>query len=477
MAATERPQLPEPFRGRTRDGAAVAAGAVAAAALGAAAVAFATRVSITHAQWILVGLVAVPTFAVLAFRRPYVAVLAVFAAFPFASVTILPSLQLVESVALAGAVIVGLSRLSRGETLLSWAPEFWWLVAILVWTLVSFRSASDNLLAAKQVAQLVAVTIFGCLVLSACRRRSETRILIGGLIAVAVIVVLVGLSSGQASRVSTSLGGENIQGRLHGSFTQPNQLGSFCALTLLVALGAVFAARSHRWRAVAAIASAVILVGLLLSYSRGAWIGLAVGALVFCIAVRPARRTLLVLAVPVIIVGVLSGSFAASRPEVKVIELRAKSIRERSPYDNRTSVWTEALREVRTSPVTGVGPGNFPVASTRAASATSTIAADHAHDIWLNWAAETGIPGALLVTGFMVTLIAVARRSRLIARAVHDDAAYALIAGLGAGLLSVLVQGFIDYTIRNTPNLFAVFAAIGLLLALAREMRARAATA
>jgi O-antigen ligase len=259
---------------------------------------------------------------------------------------------------------------------------------------------------------------------------------------------------------------------LTGSFAQPNQLGSFCALALLVALGVAFGARTRAGRIAAAAGGGVIFVGLLLSYSRGAWIGVAVGAVTFTIATPAARRALAVVAIPAIVLVASTGSFARSHPELRVIQLRAEAITSRSPYDARTSIWREALHEAETHPLTGVGPGNFPVTSTRAISEASTVAPAHAHNIWLNWAAEAGLPAAVLIAGFAAVLAAAARRTRKHLTRLGRRRDSALVAGIAAGLVSILVQGMVDYTLRNAVNLYATWAVIGILLAFVREVRA-----
>jgi O-antigen ligase len=446
---------------RTASALAVALGGIAfGAALGVVGSRFGTA-----GPLVLLGLGLVPLLAALAFQRPVLALFAVYAAFPFGTATVLPTLHVVEFAIFVAASLVSVRRLSLAATPLPWAPQLWWPLALLAWSLVALHSAADSVLAVKEVAQLAAAIVFACLILAVSRSLGDLRVVLGGLVVAATGIVAVGLVSGGASRVSQSFSGATVQGRLSGSFSQPNQLGSFCALALLLAVGLIFGARTRRVRLLVAAAAAVIFTGLILSFSRGAWIGTAVGTLYLLLRLPQARRALVAISVPVVAVVVLTGSYASARPELQVVKLRAAAITARSPYDQRSAIWAEAAREVRDSPLTGVGPANFPVASTRAASASSTVAARHAHNIWLNWAAEAGIPAALLLIGFAVVLGTTARRAGLAARRGGDVRRDAVIAGIVAALLSVVVQGEVDYTLTNAVNMFSVWAVIGALLA------------
>ena len=110
------------------------------------------------------------------------------------------------------------------------------------------------------------------------------------------------------------------------------------------------------------------------------------------LTLREARRLLAILLVPLALIGYLIFSFAPAPPEVEVVGERVQAIGTRSPYDDRSQIYNEALREIREDPVTGVGPGGFIVSSRRAGTATSTVSADHAHNLLLNYGAESGLP-------------------------------------------------------------------------------------
>jgi O-antigen ligase len=264
-----------------------------------------------------------------------------------------------------------------------------------------------------------------------------------------------------------------VTGRLEGAFDSPNQLGSFCALLTPIAAAFVFAVRGVTARALAIAGLLLIGSALMLSLSRGAWLGAAVALLYMLFKLREARRLVIALAVPALVAGIaLSSVNATDNPELEVIGERARAFTARNPYDGRTDIWAEAWRQIKDSPVTGQGPGAFPVVSVRADSAASSISPDHAHNLALNWAAETGVPGLLLVAAFILAIAIAGRRVARAALARHDRRSYVLVVGMTTGLLALGVQNLtVDYTLGNAVVHLAMWATIGLLLAADAALR------
>ncbi len=411
-----------------------------------------------------------PLLALAIFVYPPVGPILVFATFPIASVQIGgPAwLQLPEVTVVAVATIIGLRRLAVGQLPLAWAPALVWPLALVGWALLVLPSALDGTLGIKQVAQLLFGLVFVCSVLAACRNTDDVRRVLGGLVGVATFIVILGLASGGASHLTAQYSGEQVYGRFQGSFDQPNQLGSFCALATLTAIGLALGSRGPRARLAATLAFPILVVGLALSLSRGAWIGSLLAFAYLLVSLAQARRAAAVLAVPIVVVALVIASTQSAKPEIEVVKARASVITTRSPYDSRSAIYAEAKREILEAPVTGEGPGNFPVASLRATSEASTVAALHAHDIWLTWAAECGLPAAAIIAAFCLAL---ARAGRRAARAARDRRDRALVAGIIASLIALLGQGFVDYVFRNEVLFLALWALIAALLVADRERR------
>jgi O-antigen ligase len=419
-------------------------------------------------EWSPLAMIAVPLvpLAIVAVMiNPIVAPMIVVATLPFGSASA-AGLQIAEAAVLLTGGLVVVRRLAIGQSPLPFARPLIWPVLLLGWTLVALFSAIDETLAIKQVIGLVGAILVAITVLASCRDAHQVRILLGFLTLIGLIMALTSLSSNHQLRAGH--GGADVENRVQGAFESPNQLGSWCALVIPIAAGLMLMSSRRIARVLGAVALIALLAALTFSLSRSAWIATGAALLLMVLTMREARRLLAVIFVPLALIGYLIFSSGTAPPEVKVVGERVQAIGTRSPYDQRSQIYDEALREIRVDPVTGVGPGGFIVASRRAGTETSTVAADHAHNLLLNYGAESGLPAVGLVLAFVFSLgAAVYRGSRAVARI--DPRHRGLILSIGAALFAIFVQGVFDYTLGNPVIRITVWMLIGALLVAVRE--------
>ena len=420
--------------------------------------------------FILFGAAFLPLLALAVFGDPRTGIVVVFFTFGVSSAaaTSLGDLpfQLVELAVLGMVTLIGLRRLASREAPLGWDTTLWWGVAIVTWALIALPSSADLRLGVNQVASLAAGVVFAAAVIGVVRSERDVRVILGWFVGVAAGIAALALSN--PPELEADFGGARVSGRLQGAFDQPNQLGSFSALAIPIALGFALGGRSALARTLGWLSSGVLFGSLLLSLSRGAWIGMTF-ATIYLLSVLPeARRRLALTLIPVTLLAAGLGAFLPRSPQIDIVGQRLGAITATSPYDERTEIWAVAQEQIRSDPLTGQGPGSFPITSARAASGTVTVSADHAHNIWLTWGAEMGLPIVLLLTGLMVTVGLTARRSKRFAEESGDTAGVAFSTCLTAALITLVGQGLVDYTWRNQVLFVAIATLLGATLALAR---------
>lgn len=409
---------------------------------------------------VLLVLVLLPTVALATFSSPRIAVAAVFAAF-------IAGPSPTKAAIFFFAALVVLSRIAVGKTPIAWSPTLWWAVALFSWTIFALGSSIEPVLATKSVAVLFAGILFATVVLAACRTMNDVRWILGAFVVLSTILVAKALThAGQLQAIGA---GTQVNNRLQGDFGSPNQLGSFCDLGAFVAVGLAFGARSRLARFAATLAFGILLTGLTFSLSRGAWIGAVLALVYLLFALREARAVAIAIGVPMIVVAWLIGSFAPGNTQIQVITKRVGALTFASPYDDRRQIWAEAIREMKAKPWLGYGPGDFPVSSLRTGSDTSSVYALHAHNLWLTWGAETGIPAVAIIVGLTAAVGFAARRATRGANKRGDREDRAIVVGVTAALITVLGQGLVDYTLRNVVIFTALWGLIGALLVARRE--------
>jgi O-antigen ligase len=208
--------------------------------------------------------------------------------------------------------------------------------------------------------------------------------------------------------------------RAFGTFDQPNPYGGYLGLTLPLAGGLIVAAvldpthwrRNWRWLTlvVAAASGVLMLVALIMSWSRGAWLGFAAAALVMGVAlvVRSGRgAVLMVVLLAVIAYAILAGGLASVPPSLVqrfsdfipylgVLDVRGVEVTDANfSVLERMAHWQSAVAMWTDRPWLGVGIGNYEPIYSRYALPLWPLPLGHAHNYYLNIAAEAGLFGLL----------------------------------------------------------------------------------
>jgi O-antigen ligase len=426
--------------------------------------------------WVPLAVAVLLVVVVGGLARPCWAVGLVFAAIPVGAVSTGPlGIPIIQVAVLGCAALVVLTRVAAGRAPLPWPSVMWWAAAIVGVAVLETPLAISRDAAVRQVAQLVTGVLITLGIVAAVRRIDDVRWLAGVLVVVGTVVCLLALPG--AGQLRPSYGGAVVENRAQGLFTEPNQLGSFSALLLFCACALWLGGRTGRVRAGGGLSALVALAALVLSLSRGSWIGAVTGLAVLLATLPLARRRLLLLAPVAAGVFLVLVALRPGIPQLGVVTERLESLSNptASPWDDRPGIYREAWNEVQDRPLTGFGPGGFRVASSRAESDVRAIDAFHAHNVLLTVAAEAGTPAVLLLVGFTLSVGVVALRAirRLWFWGRPRDAA--LVACLAAALMMVVGQGLVDFTLRNPIIIVVVWSVLGLLLAADRVTRAQAA--
>lgn len=205
--------------------------------------------------------------------------------------------------------------------------------------------------------------------------------------------------------------------RASGTFRQPNPYAGYLGLTLPIAFGITLWAITHWWQQrsmvqlttllSALVALGAIGIGLMTSWSRGGWLGALVGGIVVMLLFSRATRRISFIAGAVALVGVLVGAvnpaWVPSAIVSRIADLPAMvgagDVLNQPVTDENFAVierlahWVAALRMWDSNLWLGVGPGNYSANYASVALPRWPEALGHAHNIYLNVLAESGLIG------------------------------------------------------------------------------------
>jgi O-antigen ligase len=188
--------------------------------------------------------------------------------------------------------------------------------------------------------------------------------------------------------------------RAQGLFKDPNVFGPFLVPAVLILMEETVAPRLLRFRlSTKLMLLSVLTVGVVFSFSRAAWLNLAVGMLVLLVVLAlrrgGGRRAMTMLAVALVAGAALFGVVAATS-SASFLTQRAGL----QDYDvQRFGTQATGLEIAATHPL-GIGPGQF--------EAVSELSA---HSTYVRALAEEGVPGALLVFALMLLTLGFAARN------------------------------------------------------------------
>lgn len=359
-----------------------------------------------------------------------------------------PAKWFAVSVVAAAAVV---AVLAEDKIRVPVAATTWWLV-LLAWLTLATAVAVDPRLAWIGTAErhlgwftwLLFAAVF--LVGGQLRRRVDVD-------AVAKGVVVASLAAGTYAVVELTAGRPVEIGvdtsRLGGSFGSAAYLGAATVLAAPVCAGVGLDPSAHRvWRWAAGGGGAVLVMTLVGSGTRGAWIGALLVGATGVVRLATARRITTLCVVG--IVGLLA---------VLAVAPRLGDVTERSvPASSRLDEWALATRVIASAPIVGVGPEGARIAVVGEIDAGyertygRELSPDRAHSGPLDMAAIGGVPAALTYVGLLVVVgrsaFAAARRHRPV------------VAGVGAGVLAYATQQLFLFPIAEVDLVFWLLAGI-----------------
>ena len=270
-------------------------------------------------------------------------------------------------------------------------------------------------------------------------------------------------------RAGWSLIDESFAGhRVGGPFGQPAYVGAAAVLLVPMAAGVAFDRKGSRaWRFVGGLGAVASSAALLLSQTRGAWIGVVV-ALVLLGARHPAvlRRRWREGALVGVAIVVLFAVTPLGGRVADAFDLGHGTTQGR--FDD----WKVGAQVVEDHPVLGVGPEGYRVAFPQVVSETyvqrhgTEVFPDRAHNGVIDVAASGGVVAGLLYGALLVMAVAFAWRSM--------RARDPLTLALACGVVAYVVQQQFLFPLSEIDPLFWVVA--GMLVASRAAMPVPTAT-
>lgn len=202
--------------------------------------------------------------------------------------------------------------------------------------------------------------------------------------------------------------------RIYGTFDQPNPYAGYLNMALAVTLAITLLGRDWLTRIGAGIASAVIGGAMALTQSRGGQVALL--AALVCIILVGIPRVRIWMRIGIIVLFVLAAGLLTGLIPLYLFDQVARfmglvkiNLAEPNAQDfstaERLAHWIAGINMYRDHPLLGVGIGNYPDVYSHYYIATFINSLGHAHNYYINIAAETGTVGLVAYLLFLTAML------------------------------------------------------------------------
>lgn len=257
----------------------------------------------------------------------------------------------------------------------------------------------------------------------------------------------------------------SITFRVYSTLENPNVLGEYFLLLIPLGAAMTLTAEGRIKRLLCGLACAVMTICLILTYSRGCYLGLLFAAAVFLVLLD--QRFL--------ILGVIAVALSPLYLPQSVLE-RFTSIGNMSDTSTsyRVYIWLGTLAMLKDYWFSGVGPGAAAFNSVYPEYAYNAVTAPHSHNLYLQILCDAGICGflvfALLLVSYYRMMFTALRKETDRKGKIFQIAAVSAVSGF-------LVQSMTDYTFYNYRVLLLFWVVLGLSVLFTRMGRQEPASA
>jgi O-antigen ligase len=333
----------------------------------------------------------------------------------------------------------------RGGFPVSIVPAFFFLITAFVAAAFSLMR-SDSL---KALPLYIAYFMLFYITSVILREKKTFKLIFSSFIISALVVSLYGIYQYFFAKVSTAMAWVDIEQfpelktRVYATLENPNVLAEYLGLIIPVLIALIFATKKPCKKAIISICLIPMLLCFLLTFSRGAWLGLAFALVLF--AALKEKRLLIIL----IIVAIISPLFL---PEVMVDRIQSIGSLEDSSNTFRITIWIATIRMIKDYWLTGVGLGLSPFSKIYRNYMIAGTPAMHAHNLYLQLGLEMGIAGLLVILWLVISAYSKAFK------VMNGESRWSsyIATGILAALSGHLLHGLFDY-VWYSPKIVLMF--------------------
>ena len=333
---------------------------------------------------------------------------------------------------------------------------------LLLYILVTLVTGVMSIVPASSlpIAVLTSVLMLSALLVAACcKTRDSVDMFVFGFVAASTVAGVVGIYHilfGDPNRTWHDVILFADISRIYSTFENPNVYGTYLLLAIPLTAACIIYVKRTFYKLCAIGITGMLLLNLFATYSRGCYVALAVGIVVFVLIMN---KQLIVLLIPAL--------FASLFVLPATVVSRIFGIFNMADTSTafRLNIWRGSLRMLGDFWPMGVGQGEYAFNRVYTYYSLGAIFTPHSHNLFLQIFLETGIVGFLVFLGVLACFY---RAQANFLRRVKEFKLRVMSAAMVAAVTGFLFQGVFDYAFYNYRVMLTFFLFIGLGIAFTR---------
>jgi O-antigen ligase len=311
---------------------------------------------------------------------------------------------------------------TRNRQTIHLKPVEWMTLAFGGVWLASYFVAQDRYVSFEEITEFAKSFVILLVVIFSLRSQTDWKRVIWLVILSATFLAALGTYQAITGNYAQTFGGFAIvtpdvtQMRLSGAVGDPNFHGQILASVLPLALYRLLDEKSLMLKIVGGSSALILVFAILNSYSRGAFLAMVLILLLIAIErrVKPSLIITVVLA-SLVMMQFLPQGYTERIETLSIFTSEDASIHSEGSFRGRTSEMLAGMLMFTEHPLLGVGIGNY---ETNYQDYAVVLGLEQrtedrqAHSLYLEIAAETGLPGLLTMALLFITLMVGLARSR-----------------------------------------------------------------
>lgn len=245
---------------------------------------------------------------------------------------------------------------------------------------------------------------------------------------------------------------EGMGGRIYSTFGNPNVFGEYLLMVMPITFGLMLKSSCANRKTLYLGAFTLQAVCMILTYSRGCWIGIALAMGLMIIFTRRKLTSLLVFAL------FLAPLFI---PETIMQRLLSIGNVTDTSTSYRVYIWQGTIRMLKDFWYCGVGIGEAAFGNVYPSYSLNAVSAPHAHNLYLHILSETGVIGIAAVAALLILFY-----KYISSAAIKNKKNKITAVSLGCAMAGYLAQGMFDNVWYNYRIYFFFFVVLALGAAL-----------